>query len=372
MVVALEVEPNNATPESKVPWALGTVDQVNGVEVSIAGGKWQPADPTNKGSTLEWTFSPKLADVELAPKETLVVELSKIVTAHPTGTANLYLRYQYVPGYQDGEFICPIEKAPLVFDDYGDHDNKPDTPDIKIPARVGIGTTTPSAKLEIIGEGTTFYSATTQKWHEVIIKDGNLGLGTPNPDAKLHVTETVKAKNVEVVETIKAKNTEVVETVKANKFEGDGAVVAGMILMWSGSSDQLKNLQKNQGWKLCDGENDTPDLRNKFIVCAGDKYSLGDQKSEEKTTVTLTEKELPKHIHGVHDPGHFHNVDLNATVGRSDNANDRDVMLPGHNSVDTTEVPSNLTIQEAGKGESFDVDIIPPYYALCFIMKVDI
>jgi microcystin-dependent protein len=135
LIVALEVG-----DDGTVPWALGKEDQVKDVVVSIAGDKWQnTAGPENKGSTLEWTFSPKSADVPLASKETVQVVLSKIVTAHPTGTANLYLRYKYVPGYQDGEFICPIEKAPLVFPE----------------KNVGIGTTTPSKKFEVVGFGSS-------------------------------------------------------------------------------------------------------------------------------------------------------------------------------------------------------------------------
>jgi len=204
LIVALEV--GNA---DTVPWALGTADQVNNVEVSIVGGKWNiSANPTEvKVETtvraLEWTISPKSGDVELAAKDTLVVELSKIVTAHPTGTANLYLRYKYVPEYQDGEFICPIEKAPLVFPE----------------KNVGIGTTTPAENLHIQGgnlrlddvsgggeirsRGSLVFRSDVDKSGDdyvakfckqdesaplmVLDKDGKLGIGTTSPKQKLHV-----------------------------------------------------------------------------------------------------------------------------------------------------------------------------------------
>ena len=41
--------------------------------------------------------------------------------------------------------------------------------------------------------------------------------------------------------------------------------------MWSGSVDAIP-----AGWALCNGENNTPNLRNRFIVGAGDEYSVGD------------------------------------------------------------------------------------------------
>ena len=39
---------------------------------------------------------------------------------------------------------------------------------------------------------------------------------------------------------------------------------AGMIAMWSGKLEDIPN-----GWVLCDGNNETPDLRDKFIVGVG-------------------------------------------------------------------------------------------------------
>ena len=45
----------------------------------------------------------------------------------------------------------------------------------------------------------------------------------------------------------------------------------GGIIMWSGSIVSIPN-----GWRLCDGTNGTPDLRDKFVVGAGNVYSVND------------------------------------------------------------------------------------------------
>ena len=44
---------------------------------------------------------------------------------------------------------------------------------------------------------------------------------------------------------------------------------AGVIVMWSGSIATIPT-----GWVLCDGTNNTPNLRDRFIVGAGSTYSV--------------------------------------------------------------------------------------------------
>ena len=58
----------------------------------------------------------------------------------------------------------------------------------------------------------------------------------------------------------------------------------GLICMWSGS-------EVPTGWYLCDGENGTPDLRNRFIVGAGDSYAIGN-KGGSNTVILNTAKPL--------------------------------------------------------------------------------
>ena len=69
-------------------------------------------------------------------------------------------------------------------------------------------------------------------------------------------------------------------------------VPPGAIIMWSGSINDIP-----VGWALCDGSNGTPDLRDRFIVGAGGSYNVGNTGGS--NTVTLTTSQIPSHSHGV-------------------------------------------------------------------------
>ena len=68
-------------------------------------------------------------------------------------------------------------------------------------------------------------------------------------------------------------------------------VPAGVILPWT---DRGTNAPP--GWVYCDGNNGTPDLRQKFVSGAdGDFYPIGDTGGQHN--VSLSESELPSHSH---------------------------------------------------------------------------
>jgi microcystin-dependent protein len=80
-----------------------------------------------------------------------------------------------------------------------------------------------------------------------------------------------------------------------NRVPGYG-VPSGAITMWSGSINDIP-----AGWTLCDGvgggqSTTVPDLQGKFVVGAGDSYSIGDTGGEDQ--VALSTAELPSHDHG--------------------------------------------------------------------------
>jgi len=58
-------------------------------------------------------------------------------------------------------------------------------------------------------------------------------------------------------------------TVGGSPIASGETVPTGGIIMWSGADVP-------EGWALCDGTDGTPDLRNRFVVGAGDTYTLAE------------------------------------------------------------------------------------------------
>lgn len=125
------------------------------------------------------------------------------------------------------------------------------------------------------------------------------------------------------------------------------SVPSGGIILWSGA---IANIP--QGWFLCDGDNGTPNLEAKFVIHAsadsGDTYDVGD------TGGALTDT-LPNHSHSLNMAGYTGSSP--ADSGRIS------VQVPGHTHTTT----STITTQTDGGGGT--VDVVPPYYALAYIMK---
>lgn len=119
---------------------------------------------------------------------------------------------------------------------------------------------------------------------------------------------------------------------------------SGMIVMWSGTIASIP-----EGWKLCNGQNGTPDLRNRFIVGAGDEYSVGDTGGS--NTVALTVDQIPQHNHS-----YSYHTTMDRVAGSS-----------SQNKYNVGSLESHTT-GNAGGGQAHENR--PPYYALCFIMKV--
>ena len=158
-------------------------------------------------------------------------------------------------------------------------------------------------------------------------------------------------------------------TVTATTFSGFGVIPVGGIIMWSGSSATIPS-----GWVLCDGLARTvgsttvtpPDLRNRFIIGAGSTYNPGNTGGS--TTVTLTTANLPAHGHTYKDTYH-----AESTLAKGDGINGHDTVTAtvGSYSTDTDNIYlfyRNLTTSNTGTGTA--VTTMPPYYALCFIMRV--
>ena len=167
-----------------------------------------------------------------------------------------------------------------------------------------------------------------------------------------------------------------------------GGVPIGCILMWSGSVVNIPIY-----WRLCDGNNNTPNLMNRFIVGGGGDYDVDN--SGGAVDKTLTESNLPSHNHLISSfnsgsaGAHWHKIRSmlrdDGNVGGSGNhygqahgvaADTGSYTNPGgyypHQLITTApnhqhNIPAHNT-NDTGSGASFN--ILPPYYALCYIIYV--
>ena len=129
-------------------------------------------------------------------------------------------------------------------------------------------------------------------------------------------------------------------------------IPAGGILLWSGSIGSIP-----AGYVLCNGSNGTPDLRDKFIVGAGSTYAVD-------ATGGSADAVVVSHTHSLTDPGHAHTANFvrNASGSFSSTAGSNLT-----NVTDTNTATTGITIASAGvSGTNAN---LPPYYALCYIMK---
>jgi concanavalin A-like lectin/glucanase superfamily protein len=139
--------------EQDRPWALGEQDDVTEIHVLQPDG-WPSPTREGAGQSPEWTI--KNQDKrELAPGEGISIVLSKIKSSLPAGQTNLYLRYENFPEFSDGQFICTIEKSPILFRETDDEPRK---------GYVGIGTSSPRSELDtgkgvLTGAANDYYKA---------------------------------------------------------------------------------------------------------------------------------------------------------------------------------------------------------------------
>jgi Phage Tail Collar Domain len=139
------------------------------------------------------------------------------------------------------------------------------------------------------------------------------------------------------------------------------AFVAGMIMLWSGSSASIPS-----GWLLCDGSSSTPDLRNRFVVGATSTYAVG-------ATGGSADAIVVSHTHTatstVTDPGHVHG--LYAAQGDAIGGGGANAAYRGTPGANTSSATTGITVAttNASSGSSGTNANLPPYYALCYIMK---
>ena len=140
-------------------------------------------------------------------------------------------------------------------------------------------------------------------------------------------------------------------------------VPQGAIFLWSGSIETVPT-----GYALCNGSNGTPDLRDRFVVGAGNTYDVDDTGGSADSVVV-------SHTHtassSVTDPGHKHTVqsqliNTGSIEGILDGTGGGGVRL---NDTSTAQTGISVSTTVNSTGESGTNKNLPPYYALAYIMK---
>lgn len=136
----------------------------------------------------------------------------------------------------------------------------------------------------------------------------------------------------------------------------------GVILMWYGDTTDIP-----AGWALCNGQNNTPNLIDQFVVAAGGVYAAHSFGGSADSIVvahshTASTAEAGSHSHAftAYEPD-----DVFGNFAANDQGGDEVTTI----TTDANGLHSHsVTVDETGStGEGAN---LPPYYALCYIMKI--
>lgn len=124
---------------------------------------------------------------------------------------------------------------------------------------------------------------------------------------------------------------------------------SGAIILWYGTIATIPT-----GFVLCDGNNSTPDLRNRFVVCANAdsggvaKSTITGSAAQSGGSTTIDTANLPAHTHTI-------NMSTNSNGGTTGYAVNSQAIAGA-----TTPSTSST-----GSGTAYT----QPFYALAYIMK---
>lgn len=168
----------------------------------------------------------------------------------------------------------------------------------------------------------------------------------------------------------------------ANLPSGTDLARTNMIVLWNGLSSSVP-----AGWHICDGTNGTPDLRDRFVVGAGNTYAYGNTGNANTGSTdpsggitvaghALTIAEMPVHNHTFWTGGYgFHSAVSGGYSSLINGGSQQNVWPTGEPEAGTQIIGS------AGSGNAHTHALsgnllhshtysLPPYYGLFYIMKL--
>ena len=147
-------------------------------------------------------------------------------------------------------------------------------------------------------------------------------------------------------------------------------IPSGIISLWSGAANAIPT-----GYVICDGTNSTPDLRNRFLIGAGSTYAVG-------ATGGSADATIPAHTHALTGAStDTHNLSGSLVASKPQAATGAFSVVGGQGGgADGGQATAGLyTLADShnhalsgstdSTGASATNANLPPYFALCYIMK---
>ena len=199
---------------------------------------------------------------------------------------------------------------------------------------------------------------------------------TANADHFITMVDTASGNENVRVDT-DLKYNPVTNTLTATNFAGSGAnltgieaFVTGMIILWSGAANAIPS-----GFVLCNGSNNTPDLRGRFVVGYNDNdndYDVNDTGGSKDNTLSVSQ--LPSHNHSFSGSASHNHTHTKATHPSGSGPEQNQSGGPeNRTNFGDTGTTSTATVTISGttgnQGSGSAIENRPPYYALCYIMK---
>lgn len=138
-------------------------------------------------------------------------------------------------------------------------------------------------------------------------------------------------------------------------------IISGMIIMWSGSQASIPS-----GWLLCNGSNGTPNLMDRFVIGAGNSYAVGATGGSADAVVVSHTHTGSTNSTGAHTHSYVYNKNGGGNAGW-DTLNNP--VTWNYTSNTSYAGDHSHTVSVSSAGESGTNKNLPPYYALCYIMK---
>jgi microcystin-dependent protein len=131
------------------------------------------------------------------------------------------------------------------------------------------------------------------------------------------------------------------------------SIPTGGIILWSGAANAIPS-----GWALCNGANGTPNLVDKFVLGAGTSTPAVGATGGSKDAIVVS------HTHTATDSGHTHTYTFAGAKSQA-------AIGSGATTFSSTQTTGSGTanITVAATGVTGTNANMPPYYALCYIMK---